>query len=67
MSEYTNGLTIQIADMVFLDFREGTQNGNISISKLVMTYENLKSVQNTINQIVLDYDAKLAQNKKLSN
>lgn len=67
MSEYVNGLNIQISDMVFLDFREGNQTGNVSVAKLVMTYDNLKSVQNTINQIVLDYDTKLASNKKMSN
>lgn len=70
MSEYVNGLQINITEVVTLDFRENSQNSNISIAKVTMLYEALKGFHELIGNTIIQHDAKLAEvasNKKLTN
>lgn len=70
MSEYANGLQININEVVTLDFRENNQTNNGSVVKVIVLYDTLKHIYNALGEVIIQHDAKLAKlanDKRMTN
>lgn len=64
---FSNTANIAIADMVFVDFGHVLNQHNTSVSKITMTFECLKKLKETVDQIIFDVDTKIAEAAKSKN
>ena len=70
MSEYVNGLSININDTVRVDFKDQYNTNINDIASIVMNYDTFKMIAQTFNTVIEDHDAKLAkivEDKRLAN
>jgi hypothetical protein len=62
MSDYANQLNIQIAEVVRLTFNDMSPQGELLDSHLIVVhYDFLKAMSNTINQAMSDHEKTLAK------
>lgn len=61
MSQYSNGFNINLNEIALLDFRENTQDGNISVAKVAMLYPFLKEVHKALGDAIEQHDKKLGE------
>ena len=63
MSVYINGASLNIADIVRIEFQDTKPNntGIETISSIVMQYDTFKGLYQTMGKAIEDHDAKLAK------
>lgn len=61
MSQYTNGFNINLNEVTIIDFRENTQDGNISVAKVAMVYPLVKELHKTLGDAIEQHDKKLGE------
>lgn len=61
MSQYANGFNINLNEVALLDFRENTQDGNISVAKIAMLYPFLKDMHRVLGEAIEQHDKKLGE------
>jgi hypothetical protein len=61
MSEYVNGIKINITDVVRIEFVDTTQNGQTLIHSIAMNLDTFKNLKDVAITILEEHEAKLAK------
>lgn len=63
-NKFTNAVQIAVGDMAYLEFSCMINGNKSDNTTMVMTYENLKKLQDAINQTTEAVDKQIAEKKK---
>lgn len=66
MSEYVNGVRINIGDTVRIEFVDTTQNGQTLIHSIVMNFDTFKLLRDGIIDTIEQHEAKLVKLVKVA-
>lgn len=64
MREYVNTVSLNVAEIIRIDFRDVANNVTESEIKISMTYDTLKMMADLFNRAVNSQEEKLAEAKK---
>lgn len=66
MSAYTNGINININDIVRLTFSDSANGKTNEVSEVCMQFEFLKAIHETIGGAIVNHEEKIAKAKKVN-